>query len=143
MLNSHQRNGFSVSGKLTAFLNLVNFTFYFGRVAVKFRKYCLQNFAQQNWQRNWVSSEVASRIFLFSWRKVFPKIWRDYICGCNVCNAHCVKSVRIRSYSGPYFPAFERNTERYGVCLHIQLECGKIRTRRTPNTGTFHAVVSL
>ena len=24
--------------------------------------------------------------------------------------AHCVKSVRIRSYSGPYFPAFELNT---------------------------------
>ena len=24
---------------------------------------------------------------------------------------HCVKSVRIRSYSGPYFPAFGLNTE--------------------------------
>ena len=24
-----------------------------------------------------------------------------------------VKSVRIRSYSGPYFPAFRLNTERY------------------------------
>ena len=28
---------------------------------------------------------------------------------------HCVKSVRIRSYSGPYFPAFGLNTERYGM----------------------------
>ena len=28
---------------------------------------------------------------------------------------HCVKSVLIRSYSGPYFPAFVLNTERYGV----------------------------
>ena len=28
---------------------------------------------------------------------------------------HCVKSVRIRSYSGPYFPAYGQNTERYGV----------------------------
>ena len=26
---------------------------------------------------------------------------------------HCVKSVLIRSYSGPYFPAFWLNTERY------------------------------
>ena len=26
---------------------------------------------------------------------------------------HCVKSVRIRSFSGPYFPAFELNTEKY------------------------------
>ena len=27
----------------------------------------------------------------------------------------CVESVRIRSYSAPYFPAFGLNTERYGV----------------------------
>ena len=54
---------------------------------------------------------------------------------------HCVKSVRIRSYSGPYFPAFGVNTERYGVSLRIQSECGKIWTRKTPNTDTFHAVI--
>ena len=30
-------------------------------------------------------------------------------------NYHCVKSVRIRSYSGSHFPAFGLNTERYGV----------------------------
>ena len=45
---------------------------------------------------------------------------------------HCVKSVRIRSYSGPYFPAFGLNT------LLIQSECGKMRTRTTPNTDTFY-----
>ena len=28
---------------------------------------------------------------------------------------HCVKSVHIRIFSGPYFPAFELNTERYRV----------------------------
>ena len=28
---------------------------------------------------------------------------------------HNVKSVSIRSYSDPYFPAFGLNTERYGV----------------------------
>ena len=50
---------------------------------------------------------------------------------------HCVKSVRIRSYSGPYFPAFGLNTEDT-VSLRIQSECGKIRTRITPNTDTFH-----
>ena len=33
---------------------------------------------------------------------------------------HCVKSVRIRSYSGPHFPAFRLNTGRYGVSLRIQ-----------------------
>ena len=50
---------------------------------------------------------------------------------------HCVKSVRIWSYSGPHFPAFGLNTERYG---DIQFECGKMRTRITPNTDTFYAV---
>ena len=32
---------------------------------------------------------------------------------------YCVKSVRIRSHSRPYFPAFGLNTERYGVSLRI------------------------
>ena len=53
---------------------------------------------------------------------------------------HCMKSVGIRSYSGLYFPAFGLNGERYGVSLCIQSKCGKIRTRITPNTGTFYAV---
>ena len=54
----------------------------------------------------------------------------------------CVKSVRIRSYSGPHFPAFGLNTERYKVSLRIQSECGKIRTRITPNTDTVYPVFS-
>ena len=51
-----------------------------------------------------------------------------------------VKSVRIRSYSGPYFPTFGQNMERYGVFLCIQSECGKIRTIIFLNTDTFYAV---
>ena len=43
------------------------------------------------------------------------------------CYKHCVKSVRIRSFSEPYFPAFWE----------------KIRTRKTPNTDTFHAVKAI
>ena len=50
----------------------------------------------------------------------------------------CVKSVRIRSFSGPYFPSLGVKTERYSV--YIQSVCGKIRTRKTHNTDTFHAV---
>ena len=53
---------------------------------------------------------------------------------------HCVKSDRFRSFSGPYFPAFGLNTERYSVSLFIQYECGKMRTRKTPNTETFYEV---
>ena len=43
-------------------------------------------------------------------------------------------------FSGPYFPTFRLNTERYSVSLRIQSKCRKIRTRITPNTDTFHAV---
>ena len=51
-----------------------------------------------------------------------------------------MKNVRIQSYSGPYFPAFGLNTERYGVYLRIQSKCGKMRTRLTPNTHSFYTV---
>ena len=54
-------------------------------------------------------------------------------------NEHCVKSVHIRSYSGPHFPAFGLNTERYSVSIRTQSERGKIRTRITSNTDTFLA----
>ena len=56
---------------------------------------------------------------------------------------HCVKSVRIRSYSDPCFPAFGLITERYSVSLRIQSECGKIQTRITPNADTFYAAYML
>ena len=53
-----------------------------------------------------------------------------------------MKSVRIRSFSGPHFPAFGQNTERYSAYLRIQSKCGKIQTRKTPNPNTFHTVLS-
>ena len=60
-----------------------------------------------------------------------------------MCHLQYVKIVRIKSFSGPYFPAFGLNTERYSVSLRIQSECGKIRTRKTLNRETFHAVLLL
>ena len=51
---------------------------------------------------------------------------------------HCVKSVRIRNFSGSYFLAFGLNK----VFLRIQSECGKTRTRKSPNTDTFHPVLN-
>ena len=56
-------------------------------------------------------------------------------------SVNCVENVCIQSYSGPYFPAFGQTTERFSVSLHIQSECGKIRTRITPNTGTIYTVI--
>ena len=58
----------------------------------------------------------------------------------NLLHWHCVKRVRIQSYSGPHFPAFGLNAERCGVSLCIQSECRKMRTRITQNTDPFHVV---
>ena len=52
---------------------------------------------------------------------------------------HCAKYVRIRSFSGPHFPAFGLNTKIYRVILRVQDKFGKMRTRKTPNTDTFYA----
>ena len=54
---------------------------------------------------------------------------------------HCLKSVRIWSFSGPHIPAFGLNTERYSASLQIQSECGKIQTRKTPYKDIFYAVL--
>ena len=54
---------------------------------------------------------------------------------------HFMKKVRIRSAFCLYFPSSELNTERYEASLRIDSECGKIRTRKTPNSDAFHAVI--
>ena len=58
----------------------------------------------------------------------------------NHIDYHCVKTIRVWSFSGPHFPIFGLNTERYPVSLGIQSECGKMQTRKTSNTDTLHAV---
>ena len=40
-------------------------------------------------------------------------------------------------FSGPYFPTFGLNMERYGVSLRIQSEFGKIRTTKNSAFGHF------
>ena len=45
----------------------------------------------------------------------------------NLTQFHCMKSIRIRSYSGPHFPVFGLNTGKYGP-------------EKTPYLRTFHAV---
>ena len=34
---------------------------------------------------------------------------------------HCMKTVCVGSYSGPYFPSFGLNIERWGVSRYIQI----------------------
>ena len=60
--------------------------------------------------------------------------------GTNSYLSHCVKSVRTRSFSGPYFPAFGLNTKKTPYSLCFQSKCRKMQTRKIPNMGTFHAV---
>ena len=74
----------------------------------------------------------------FKYTSDFPKhLWWSFFA--QTANGHCVKSARIRSYSGPHFPAFGLHTKRYSVSLRIQSEWGKMRTWITPNTDTFYA----
>ena len=51
-----------------------------------------------------------------------------------------MRSALIPSFFGPYFPTLELNTEISPVNLHIQSKCGKMRTRKAPNMGTFYEV---
>ena len=45
------------------------------------------------------------------------------------------KVSKYEVFSGPYFPAFGLNTERYLLSLRIQSECGKMRTRKNSVFG--------
>ena len=89
---------------------------------------------------NYNSNKITG---LFKQRQTTSKQHQDLDLS-DVINTHqiniginCVKNVRIGSFSAPYFPPFGRN-----VSLLVHSECGKIRTRKTPNTDTFHAVIS-
>ena len=61
-----------------------------------------------------------SLYFIISFDQNFNEEQMDLLARCvsddvrKVCtrNIHCVKSVRIRSYSGPCFPAFGLNTDQ-------------------------------
>ena len=44
-------------------------------------------------------------------------------------------------FSGPYFPAFGMNTERYEVSLLFSPNAGKYSPGKTPYSDTFHAVL--
>ena len=55
----------------------------------------------------------------------------------SVLNFTAWKVSKYRVNSGPYFPAFGLNTERYGV---LSPNVGKYRPEKTPYLDTFHAV---
>ena len=53
-----------------------------------------------------------------------------------------MRCVRILSHSGPYFPAFGLNTEKYSVSHRAHSKGRKMRTRITPYMDTFNSVIS-
>ena len=88
-------------------------------------------------KNKYFSIKMTFRLLSIYWKEeVSTKTSFIYIWYC------CVKSVRIRSYSSPHFFTFELNTERYGVSHLTQIECGKMRTRITPNTGISYTVTA-
>ena len=55
-------------------------------------------------------------------------------------NDHCVKCVRIRSYSGPHFPAFGLNSERYGVSLLYSVQMRENADQNNSEYGHFSRI---
>ena len=65
---------------------------------------------------------------------------QSYWIFCDICKVKYATAWKLSDYgvfSGPYFPVFGLNTERYEVSLRIQSECGKIRTRKNSVSGHF------
>ena len=50
---------------------------------------------------------------------------------------HCVKSVRVRSFSGPYFHAFGMNSEIYGVKPPNSVQMRENKDQKNSEYGLF------
>ena len=88
----------------------------------------------------WVISSMWYRYVL--WHRFCEYI---FLCVCQHIGP-CVgitawKVFQYGDISGPYFPAFGLNMERYPVSLRIYSECGKIRTRKNSVFGHFSRCV--
>ena len=79
----------------------------------------------------------------FNFEKVGAYLIFIFSCYQRSTGYYCSKKVHIRSFSVPYFLGLGLNREIYSINLRIQSKWGKIRTRKTPNTDTFSAVISI
>ena len=91
--------------------------------------------------RSYQNISVQCNYELLNFEELYIKDrkWHSF-CAIFTRARHCVKSVRIRRFSGPHFAAFGLNAGRYSVSLRIQSQYGETWTRKTPNTDIFHAV---
>ena len=75
---------------------------------------------------------------IFCWIVFFKLLHLSYLLSItDYKELHCLKSIQIRIFSGPYFTVFELNTEICSVNLHIPSEYRKIRTRKNTVFGHF------
>ena len=90
-------------------------------------------------RKPWQWKPTSAKLLDLAEAKMLQGIFSAGMCiMCRIMFAlHCVKIVRIQSFSGPYFPSVGLNTEIYSLHLRIQSERGKIQTRKTLNTDTF------
>ena len=85
----------------------------------------------------WNITKIIKRLSVFVIMKRNNFLSSKTSSSCLHQDKHYVKSIQIRSFSGPYFPAFGLNIEIYGVNLRIQSEYRKIRTRKNSVFGHF------
>ena len=93
------------------------------------KRYIILRYILVNYVYHYLSRKVSIGKFFklrVTWKLIF---WQ-----------YCVKSVRIQSFSGPYFPTFGLNTDCCSVYLRIYSEYWKRRIRKNPYTDTIHAV---
>ena len=110
-----------------------------------FSRYCsIDSSSPPSYSYSIYLSSKASVIFFFCCFLVF-----GYVVICSCCERFhgFFLEIALRkkcSYSELFWSAFSvlgLNTEKYSVSLRVQSECGKIRTRVTPNTGTFYTLL--
>ena len=81
----------------------------------KLKELCWQDISKKN-SLNIKMGNMFQR-FSIEFSQQFPYKARGNFYFCDAM--HCVKNARIRNFSGPHFPAFGLNTERYGLSLRI------------------------
>ena len=105
---------------------------------------CYVRYLQQKLSRN--TRQVSGKYFIIYWIKYFKIglkiglkiLWDDIfiimfyleVSHIEILEIKCPYSELFWSVFSPHFPAFKVNTDRYGVSLRIQSECGKMWNRK-------------
>ena len=94
------------------------------------------------WQ-NLLRYFMPTKIFLFS-TTVFKAKNDGESVSSHFRSLHCVRRVRIRSFSGPHFSRIFPHSDwiRSPYSVRMRENLGKMRTRLTPNMDSLYAVLS-